>query len=151
MSSQRKIARNLEIVRLYLERYDYDSISVIMKVSYNVVAGVLDRAVKRGEIEYIHKRRRSPSSCSAAAVEPPVVSVAVPTTTPPPAPKPVPRIEPPPIICDPVSLFEAREYHCRWIVGHMLFCGLPKVRGKSFCEDHTAIAYNTLYPRNPLR
>lgn len=43
-----------------------------------------------------------------------------------------------------VSLYDAREHHCRWPLGEpsaMTFCGDHKVHGYSYCARHCRLAY----------
>lgn len=49
------------------------------------------------------------------------------------------------LVCEPVSLLEAKRHHCRWIVGSAaesvaLFCGGLAVRG-SWCAQHAKIGF----------
>ena len=66
---------------------------------------------------------------------------------------PAPIVEQPiPLLCEPVSLFDAEQHHCRWPMGEpsdlntFRFCGADKVEGLSYCQHHCRIAYT----RRPL-
>jgi GcrA cell cycle regulator len=44
----------------------------------------------------------------------------------------------------PISLADARDCHCRWVIGechHMMICGANVSRGGPYCEDHARMAF----------
>jgi GcrA cell cycle regulator len=62
-----------------------------------------------------------------------------------PGPKPKPKTEKKIIPSDPKTIFELREWHCRYVISpdgaeEALFCGSPKERG-SYCAHHAALCY----------
>ena len=50
----------------------------------------------------------------------------------------------------PLTLFDLRPHHCRWIVSgsgaEALFCGKPKVGASPYCVEHTQRAWQRLTP-----
>ena len=50
----------------------------------------------------------------------------------------------------PLTLFDLRPRHCRWIVSgsgaEALFCGKPKVGASPYCVEHTQRAWQRLTP-----
>jgi GcrA cell cycle regulator len=42
---------------------------------------------------------------------------------------------------DRTFIADLKEYHCRWPVGEMEFCGGPKLNGHAYCEAHCRFAY----------
>jgi hypothetical protein len=60
-----------------------------------------------------------------------------------PAPRPVVVPPPPPapaLVCEGVSLFDLPANGCRWPVAASLYCGAPKVPGRSYCSVHRAVS-----------
>src|SRR3954464_13172121 len=50
----------------------------------------------------------------------------------------------------PLTLFDLRPHHCRWIASgsgaEALFCGKPKVGASPYCVEHTQRAWQRLTP-----
>ena len=55
----------------------------------------------------------------------------------------------------PLTLFDLRPDHCRWIVvgsgEGALFCGKPKVGSSPYCAEHTQRAWQRLEVKAPAR
>jgi len=55
----------------------------------------------------------------------------------------------------PLTLFDLRPHHCRWIVvgsgEGALFCGKPRVGTSPYCAEHTQRAWQRLEVKAPAR
>ena len=55
----------------------------------------------------------------------------------------------------PLTLFDLRPHHCRWIVSgsgaEALYCGKPRVGTSPYCVEHTQRAWQRLDVKAPAR
>ena len=140
------------MVKLYNERWTFGQIAERIGTTRSSVAGKISRMKKIGLIE--HNGYIKPISSirrhARARPSPPVASAVAPATThgsgrvASPAVAEIPRARPTHETYGPVSFWDARPNHCRWIVSNdnedLMFCG-EMIEKRSYCLGHANIAY----------
>jgi hypothetical protein len=143
-----------EFRRAVCDKYGAGSTAEVAKMlglTKGVVTGIWDRGFEAGIIVRVARTNKQTGADSGRAVK--VLKAKCPDA-PPPKPKTRAQSEAEKrrarlaaqIVCEPVGLMDAKEHHCRHVIGRgddglALFCGARKEAGLSWCAGHAAIVF----------